>query len=487
MIYFGASILVIGFILCMKLFGLVEKANKVLILSQDSMAVLRNTDMEDAAKETAMQTNALKLFGLFFTLTLGCAAALGLPIALVWLLSLADIMPFDSVIIFTLSWKFLLASTLLISLAMLLGGKRKSRHDFEVRYSFTDRILHYIAFNTTLAQLSLADMEDSLFRKQLEESNNKKPVFITGLPRGGTTLVLDMCHRLNEFASHRYRDMPFLLIPMLWNKFSKRFQKADEKRERAHGDGMMVSADSPEALEEIIWKSFWKKQYAPDRIVPWNLESNTLFDEFFMRHMTKISALKQSVTGVQARYVSKNNLNISRVGYLLKTFPDGVIIVPYMHPLRHAEDLLRQHKNFLDIHKDDSFAGKYMEGVGHYDFGDNIRPIDFNSWLDRRKYRDYEDMNFWLEYWITAYQHLLEKVGERVFLHSHEALCVNTRASLEKLADIIGIEDKATFMKNEETIWKTVPPEVSTEGLDPHLVTQAEDLYLRMRARSHTQ
>ena len=485
MVYLGAAILVIGFVVCLKLFGLVERANSVFALSRESMAVLKNADMDDDAKEAAMQSHAKKLFGLFFTLTLGCVLALALPAGIVWLLDLAGVMSFDAVIEFTISWEFLLATTALLVLVVAVKGRKKSSHDFEIRYSASDRMLHHIAFKTTVAQLSLADMEDALFKEQLAGVVNERPVFITGLPRGGTTLVLDMCHSLKEFASHRYRDMPFLLIPLLWNRFSKRFQKADEMRERAHGDGMMVSADSPEALEEMIWKAFWKKQYAADRIVPWGTDPDAMFDEFFKSHMAKIVAMKQADTGMPARYVSKNNLNISRIDYLL-TFPDAVIIVPYMHPLRHAEDLLRQHRNFLGIHKEDPFARVYMEGVGHYDFGDNIRPIDFGGWLDDRKYRDYEDMNFWLEYWITAYEQLLSKAGDRVFLHSHEALCENTAASLEKLADILGIEDRAAFLRNEEVIWKTAPPKVDTTGLDPELVARAEDLYLRMRAASHT-
>lgn len=262
MTYLGVAILVLGFIFLLKAFGLPEMARGVFASSKDSVSIIRNPDMDDDAKEVALQQKAKTLFWLFILLTLGCAAALLLPAGVVWLLDAIGLMSFDQVIAFTLSWEFILATTVLLVLILSLKGKKKSDHDYEIRYSFFDRILHHIAFKAIIPQLSLADMEDSMFKDQLEKADNGKPVFITGLPRGGTTLVLDMCFSLKEFASHRYRDMPFLLTPMLWNKFSGNFQKADEKRERAHGDGMMVSVDSPEALEEMVWKPFWKNSTA---------------------------------------------------------------------------------------------------------------------------------------------------------------------------------------------------------------------------------
>jgi len=44
--------------------------------------------------------------------------------------------------------------------------------------------------------------------------------------------------------------MPFVLVPMFWNGFSKRFRQNAPPTERAHGDGMMVDNESAEAFEE---------------------------------------------------------------------------------------------------------------------------------------------------------------------------------------------------------------------------------------------
>ena len=52
-----------------------------------------------------------------------------------------------------------------------------------------------------------------------------------------------------------YKDMPFILAPNLWSKLS--FNKKNiDLVERAHGDGIRVSVESPEAFEEVFWMTF---------------------------------------------------------------------------------------------------------------------------------------------------------------------------------------------------------------------------------------
>lgn len=484
MTYLGAVLLVSVFIALFKLFRLIDVASGAVACSKESVATVLDNSLGDEEKELVLRSASKKLFVFFLKLTVGGALSLFIPVCIIAGMDLLGILSFDEVISFTLSWEFILITTVIMIFFFVVLRKSKDNQDYEIRYSFFDRALHYIAFKAITPQLALADVEDSFFGKQLEGIETNSPVFITGLPRGGTTLVLDMCFRLNEFSSHRYRDMPFLLVPMFWGRFSKKFQQADEKRERAHGDGMMVSVDSPEALEEIVWKPFWREQYAKDRILPWAGPLNNMFDDFFDNHMKKVIAIKQAETGEMCRYVSKNNLNISRINYLKKAYPNSTIIVPYMHPVTQGNSLLEQHKNFLSIHKTDRFASSYMEGVGHYDFGNNIRPIDFGDWLDSREFKDFNDINFWIEYWVVAYGYLLEIVGDNVYLHSHEALCQDTKNVLSKLSDILNVTDHKEFMKNEEMIWKTPPPSISSDNIDRGLLKRAELLYQKMRENS---
>ena len=79
---------------------------------------------------------------------------------------------------------------------------------FENRYSFIDRSLHKLSFLTLQTQVDFSETEERLLGKDLGEIENREPVFITALPRAGTTLLLDWCASLDEFGTHCYRDMP---------------------------------------------------------------------------------------------------------------------------------------------------------------------------------------------------------------------------------------------------------------------------------------
>jgi len=81
------------------------------------------------------------------------------------------------------------------------------------------------------------------------------PIFITSLPRAGTTILLAALNSVPQLATHLYRDMPFVMAPLLWSRLSGRFRKQAVLQERAHGDGIAIGYDSPEAFEEVIWRS----------------------------------------------------------------------------------------------------------------------------------------------------------------------------------------------------------------------------------------
>ena len=69
--YAGALFLVIGFIAILKIAGLVEKSTRVIAISKQAVAVLRDEGMSDDEKENLMQGHAKQLAGLFFLLTIG--------------------------------------------------------------------------------------------------------------------------------------------------------------------------------------------------------------------------------------------------------------------------------------------------------------------------------------------------------------------------------------------------------------------------------
>jgi hypothetical protein len=260
------------------------------------------------------------------------------------------------------------------------------------------------------------------------------------------------------------------------------FKQESVLRERAHGDGMMINADSPEALEEVLWKAFWGRHYRKDRIVPWKDEEHADFVEFFREHMRKIVALRRGRDGSPTRYISKNNPNIARVRWIHEGFPDSTIIVPFREPLNHASSLLEQHRNFLTIHSEDPFASDYMRAIGHFDFGGNLRPIDFDNWLDSRASKDALELAFWLEYWVACYRHLLNlPAGILRFFH-YDGLCENPERGLRALASAVEAENPEALSSLAPDIRSGKPRHVDVTTVPSSLLREVDEVYSALRS-----
>lgn len=309
---------------------------------------------------------------------------------------------------------------------------------FQDEFGRLERLLHRLAFHLRLPQAMVADIEDTMFASTMSRIEVDRPVFISGLPRSGTTILLYLLADSGHFATHTYQDMPFVLCPMLWNKFSRRFAVERQPRERAHADGLKISSDSPEAFEEMVWKYFWRDHYRSDRIELWTMDQqNDEFDRFFLNHMTKIIAIRQRDAGQDLRYVSKNNVNIARLGALPGPLRHGTFIIPFRDPVQHAASMLRQHRRFSRLQAESGFARRYMEAIGHHDFGMGLRPIDFGNWLEHAGSPD--EIEFWVRYWIAAYRHVLECAGPGAHLVCNEQLTSNPEGTLRRLADVVDV------------------------------------------------
>ena len=89
-------------------------------------------------------------------------------------------------------------------------------------YSWLQQRLHQFALSTQFMREVTFDAESSLISTNKQNENH---VFVGGLARSGSTILLNALHKSNEFASLSYKDMPFILAPNLWSKLS--FAKKD--------------------------------------------------------------------------------------------------------------------------------------------------------------------------------------------------------------------------------------------------------------------
>ena len=355
--------------------------------------------------------------------------------------------------------------------------------NFEDRYGRLDRLLHRIAFRAGAAQEAMADVEDMVFRDTLEDISLEEPVFITALPRSGTTILLQLLWDTGRFASHTYRDMPFVLCPLLWQAFARFFPVDDTTMERAHGDGLQVSTRSPEAFEEMIWKHFWPDHYRGGSIRPWSSpDGNPAFDAFLESHMRKVIALRRSDPSDQRRYLSKNNLNIARLAAPPGALGRGIFLVTFREPVQQAASMLRQHERFSKLHAEDDFVRRYMVAIGHHEFGDGLRPVDFDGWLEGAP--PPERLEFWIRYWIAAYRHVLEHADGRTGVVSYARLTGEPEAALGRLADAMGLPEASGLVSRADRLRPPRTHEVETGPVSDPVLREASELYGALEDRA---
>ena len=267
------------------------------------------------------------------------------------------------------------------------------------RYSSSQKLLHKIALSSPLLREIFFDLEKSFFLNEDFEIDNRH-VFISGMARSGTTILLNAIYETNEFASLTYQDMPFILSPNIWSKLNKNSVVID-KQERAHNDGIKIDTNSPEAFEEIFWKTF-------------DDNDSDSYKEFM--YFVQLLCLKYK----KNRYISKNNQNIKRINYLINNYPHSKVIIPFREPLQHSFSLITQHKKFISLQKNDDFIRKYMSLIGHSEFGlDYIPQIDKNL-----KYSDFQNISHWLEQWYLTYDMLSQFLkSPQVLFVCYEELC----------------------------------------------------------------
>ena len=92
-----------------------------------------------------------------------------------------------------------------------------------INYNFLQRSLHNI-FLSNFFKRTLYDLEKLIFLKSCGDIKLNEHVFITGLPRSGTTATLNFLYNTNDFVSLTYRNMPLLMAPNLNSFLNSKIQ-----------------------------------------------------------------------------------------------------------------------------------------------------------------------------------------------------------------------------------------------------------------------
>lgn len=330
-------------------------------------------------------------------------------------------------------------------------------------YSRLDQMLHRIVLGSSFINEFLFDLENSSFGEK-QKPLNRRPVFISGLARAGTTILMRSLYASGQFASLTYDDMPFVMAPNLWQKMASKNKKVRIKSERAHGDGIEVDFDSPEALEEVFWRTFHAKEY---------IHNNSLRPHEFSTETLLAFEIYQDLVCKKygkERYLSKNNNHILRLKSLSKHCKNATILIPFRDPVEQSRSLFTQHTKFLNS---PPFTRTYMELLAHHEFGDTHRPFVFSK--DQSIIGDPKTLDYWIDRWSQYYQYVLEfleQKPENVMLVSYERLCQEPRYWQEicKFVDI-----PLTIPLNFSTPPSSQLPPVSIERIE-----QAKKIYIHL-------
>ncbi len=294
---------------------------------------------------------------------------------------------------------------------------------------------------------ALGRFETQILEERIAAVRVEAPIYVCGLARSGSTILLELLAEHAATVTHAYRDFPLVHTPYFWNRFLDRAQlKAPPAVERAHGDGILVTPDSPEAVEEVLWMSFFPGLHQPGMVDV--LDSDTqapAFERYYDEHLRKLLWLR----GGQ-RYLAKGNYNSTRMRYLARLYPDARFVVPLRDPVSHVASLLRQHQRFCALHAADPRAQRYMSRLGHFEFGLDRRAVHTGDATRYAAIREAWAQGNGIEgyalAWDDLYRHIADQLDASPSLRAatlvvrHEELRSAPQAQVGRLFDHCGLE-----------------------------------------------
>jgi hypothetical protein len=222
--------------------------------------------------------------------------------------------------------------------------------------------------------IALGRLESNLLGPALRRVPIHRPVFVCGLARSGSTLLHEVVSSAAGVATHRLKDYPMVFTPYWWRRATANMRPS-APRERAHHDGVMITTESPTALEEMLWMAFFPHCHDPtvSNLVE-STHSHPAFESFYRDHLRKLM-LAEGAT----RYAAKANYHVTRLAYLVRLFPDATFLIPVRAPGPHIASLLRQHYWFTQGQRRHRRALAYMQRSGHFEFGLDRRPMNLGD------------------------------------------------------------------------------------------------------------
>ncbi len=292
---------------------------------------------------------------------------------------------------------------------------------------------------------TIVKLEDLFFKDK--DINLKTPIFITGMPRSGTTLLTHILHDTKKYGSFLYKDYPFPELPLFWNKFNDLYYKSAEDQKRIHNDDLLVNKNSPENLDEFIWKRLFQNHYKEfDSFLDEDF-SNTEFENNYIRSIKKILFVRK-----KNQYLAKNNYIIFRIKYLLKFIPSAKFIVCIRNPNDTCYSLEKIHKRFIEVNKIKEYKN-FEKNFLHYEFGNSRKNPEISD--ESQKVNSLWKMNKEFEgymlQWISIYEFIIKNYqdlfGKKILIFDYDRLKNDYSKEIKKISQFLNIDLDTKYLK----------------------------------------
>jgi Sulfotransferase family len=324
----------------------------------------------------------------------------------------------------------------------------KGRPDAFRVAKWIDRFGAFISRHRDLC-IRLGELESKFLSDQIGNLKIDRPVYIAGLARSGSTILLEVVASSPGIATHQYRDYPPIFTPYAWNWWLRHVPLGKpEPAERTHADGIMVTDQSPEAMEEVLWMAFFDHLHdsGQSNILDGSV-TNPRFEKFYRDHIAKLILVRGA-----RRYASKENYNITRLEYLQRLFPDAKFVIPIRHPASHIASLIKQHRLFGAGQRESPEALAHLQRVGHFEFGLDLRPINTGAGSSAAEvaalWARGEEVRGWARYWAAIYEFVARRLDENPALRKatlvvrFEDLCATPAEMLARLREHCALDDR---------------------------------------------
>ena len=344
-------------------------------------------------------------------------------------------------------------------------------------YSYLDIILHRLFLGDT-------PLSQHLYRRLLAKSTSychhaeyENHIFITGLARCGSTILLNQLYAENERGSLIYGNMPFVLSPRLSHFFSRIHPSSSDYIQRSHQDGIYISQDAPECLDEPFWIKSDPDYYT--KPLSCLAQPSQAIINAYRYFLARYSELQQ-----KKGLIIKNNNNHVRLASLINSFPNSKFLVLFRDPINHSNSLTRVHELFTQLHASTPFSLEYMNYIGHREFGANHSQFQYQALApSANSFVKTLDLSYWLARWNESYSWLYSQdfyKSNNVAYVSYERICSDPEY-LTRICFWLGLSMPTTvLLKNKNN--SSIKANISASSEE--LLCECFDLYEKLQSIS---